>query len=140
MPLPYDHVVCPLSRSFLSSLIVLFPFPLDIIPNKNSIDILAAKSIVRNDPQRSYNLSSRVRQEPETKTGTIMGPQGAFPSAHIETWVDASGRDSSQEYIVQGHKTGRKSEDGSMEGKGGISKTVEFEFHTTGGNGGDSPV
>jgi len=55
---------------------------------------------------------------------------------HVETWVNVGERSSSQEHIVgAGRETNHPnnhSDEFVIEGKeGGISKTVEFEFHTS---------
>lgn len=104
---------------------------------QHSIDILASRLVVSNhihesssqSRSRGFKSSSRTRQD-RTANGDI----GMYSINHIETRVDANGQvSSSQERIVEGATSRAGTREGDegldLNGKGGISKTVEFEFH-----------
>ena len=105
---------------------------------KCSIDILASKLVVSNHiyenssqgPSRGFKSSSGTRKD-RTTNGDIR----IYSMNHIETRVDANGNIySSQERIVDqaaSREATIEGDDGlNLNGKGGgISKTVEFEFH-----------
>lgn len=111
----------------------------------SSIDILASKLVVANHihesssqsrGNRAYIKSSggRTRRHNNTRMRGDDNIQ-MYNVSHIETRVDAQGNiSSSQERIVERERSQSGSgtleaEELDLDRKGGINKTVEFEFH-----------